>query len=324
MKRVFALLCAIGMAASADGGTFAPESPPPLRIVWAVPTNVWPPDKIWSYKVVPQQFSAAVLSNLTAIGSFTAKDKLKLYEELLGIDTNALFFGVPGQKSLEILPTLGYIKYHDESARARFTSAVKDTPEPVAGVPDEQEAVRLGLQYLRLLGINRDDIARKPSSPDLDIHWSLGTRDWVDPQTKQDIRETNSYGVFFTRQIDGIAGSGFGDVFINFGDHARVCDLEVSWRNLQPDALLGNFVTSEQVVQSIRSGQTRLPKFEDLPLSQIKTLTITNATPRYSRMPGDEPMAFVVPALQLGAFIDDGKTNRSIWFQTGILSADNK
>jgi hypothetical protein len=39
----------------------------------------------------------------------------------------------------------------------------------------------------------------------------------------------------------------------------------------------------------------------------------------YSRKPGDEPMDFVVPALQLDAIIDNGTTNRYIWFQTSIF-----
>jgi hypothetical protein len=93
----------------------------------------------------------------------------------------------------------------------------------------------------------------------------------------------------------------------------------LSWRNLQRYQLNDNFVTPEQIVKSIRSGQTPLPKLAGWPLDSIKTLTITNATPRYNRKPGNEPMDFVVPALQLDAIMDNGKTNKCIWFQTGIF-----
>lgn len=320
MKNAFVILLAVGLASSVNGGTFTNESPAGMKIIWAVPTNVWPPSyKIWSYKVIPQEFSDAVISNAMAIGSFTTIDKTKLPAQALAVDKKAVFFGVEGIKYLEIVPTLGYIEYHDQNAQARYISSVKDVPEPVIGVPNEAETTQLGLKYLRLLGIDISEIARKSGTCDLDLHWAKRSREWTDQKTKKDIDEIIDYGVFFTRRIDGIEGSGFGDVFIQFGNNAKVFDLTVSWRNLKPHQLLDNFVTPEQIVKSIQSGQTPLPRLEGWPIDEIKTLTITNATPRYSRKPGDEPMDFVVPALQLDAIIDNGKTNRYIWFQTAII-----
>ncbi len=293
-----------------------------MKIIWAVPTNIWPVDKIWSYKVIPQEFSVAVISNAMAIGSFTMDDKVKLPPDALAIDKKAICFKDKAEtKWLEILPTLGYIKYYDPNALAQAVSAVKDVPEPVIGVPNETETTQLGLKYLRLLGIDISEIARKPGTDKFDLHWEKRTREWTNQKTHKEIWEVEMFGVFFTRCIDGIEESGFGNVEVSFGNNAKVFELEVSWRNLQPYQLLDNFVTPEQVVKSIQSRQTRLPILEGWPVDEIKTLTITNATPRYSRKPGDEPMDFVVPALQLDAIIDNGKTNRSIWFQTGILGS---
>jgi hypothetical protein len=324
MKNVLCFLFAAGLAASINGGTFTNESPAGLqgmKIIWAVPTNVWPVDKIWSYKVIPQEFSDAVISNVMAIGSFTMKDKIKLPAEVLAVDKKAFGFRDKADELhwLEILPTLGYIEYSDEHAQARFTSSVKDVPSPIIGVPNESETTQLGLKYLRLLGIDVDEIARKPNSSNFDLHWAKRSREWTDQKTKKEVDEVIEYGVFFTRRIDGIEGSGFGDVFIQFGNNAKVSELKLSWRNLQPYQLLDNFVTPEQIIKSIQSGQTPLPTLEGWPIDEIKTLTITNATPRYSRKHEDEPMDFVVPALQLDAIIDNGQTNRSIWFQTGII-----
>jgi hypothetical protein len=110
---------------------------------------------------------------------------------------------------------------------------------------------------------------------------------------------------------------------LDFGNNAKVHELEVSWRNLQRYELRHDLVTGEEVVNSILNQQTALPMLEGWPLAEIKTLTITNAAPRYSRKRGEEPMDFVVPALQLDAIIDNGKTNRSVWFQTGIFSSKN-
>jgi len=324
MKFVLGFWLAIGLVLSVSGGILTKENPANLHslsIIWAVSTNSWPVDKIWSYRVIPQAFSDAVISNVMAIGSFKTADRKKLPAEALMLDKKAVFFhSNDDSRWLEILPTLGYIKYYDQNAEAKTVSAIKDVPEPVVGVPNESEATRLGLKYLRLLGIDNSEIARKAGTCDLDLHWAKRSRQWTDQKTKKDMDEILDYGVFFTRRIDGIEGSGFGDVFVEFGNNAKVHALEVSWRNLQPYQLLDHFVTSEQVMKSIKSGQIALPPLDGWPIADIKTLTITNAAPRYNRRPGDEPMNFVVPTLQLDAIMDNGKTNRAIWFQTGILA----
>lgn len=292
-----------------------------MHVVWAVPNGVWPIDGIWVYKVLPQEFSAAVISNAMEIGTFTMRDKVKLSGDSLAIDRKALFFRDKAEtKWLEILPTLGYLKYYDGNAEAKAVSTIKDVPEPVVGVPELSEATRLGKKYMRLLGIDVSQIARKSGTCEFDLHWEVKTREWSDPKTKKPVREIQSFGINFTRAIDGVEVSGFGDVFVDFGNNAKLHQLEVSWRNLQPYQLRHGLVTGEEVVRSIHNRKTTLPVLEGWPLEKIKTLTITNATPRYSRKRGDEPMDFVVPVLQLDAIIDNGMTNRSIWFQTGIFS----
>ena len=89
MKLFIGFLLAAGLATAARGGVFTNESPADIRIIWAVPTNVWPVDKIWSYKVIPQKFSEAVVSNVMAVGSFTMVEKIKLPPEALAIDKEA-------------------------------------------------------------------------------------------------------------------------------------------------------------------------------------------------------------------------------------------
>ncbi|MGH7953918.1 MAG: hypothetical protein ACREFE_18625 [Limisphaerales bacterium] len=312
---------------SVRGGASIYEDPAELqnmKVVWAVPTNIWPPSyKIWTYKVIPQEFSPTIISNMMALGPFTAKDQIKTPAFMLQVDKKAAYFGIMGIKYLEILPTLGYLKYHDEYAQAKMVSAIRHVPEPVVGVPNQEETLKLGLKYVRLAGIEVSQLARKPGTDDLDLHWDIGSRGWFDTNRNY-INETNNYGVFFDRCIDGIPISMCGDIFVSFGNNAKVMDLEVSWPNLQPYQLLDNFVTPEQVVKSIKSGQTQLPLLHDWPLDEIKTMTITNASPRYKRNYGDEPMDYVTPVLQLDAIIDNGKTNRYVWFQTDIFPPGTK
>ena len=328
MRKLLGLLLAVGLTDSTRGGTFTNESPNSLqgiKIIWAVPTNVWPVHNIWSYKVVPQNFSDSIISNAMVIGAFSMSDKRVLPAEALEIDEKAVCFSNKDKtKWLEILPTLGYIKYYDQNAEAKTISKVKDVPEPVVGVPGKAKATRLGLKYARLLGVDASQLAKRTGTSDFDLHWEITRRQWTDPKTQKQIDEIQGFGIDFTRCIDGIEISGFGDVHVSFGNNAKIQELEISWRNLQRCQLLDNFVSSQQIVKSIANGHTPLPNLAGWPIEEIKTLTITNAAPRYSRRPGDEPMDFVVPALQLDAVIDNGKTNKYIWFQTGIFSDSGK
>ncbi len=305
---------------TARGGTFTNESPAGIKVIWAVPANVWPVEKIWSYKVIPQEFSEAVISNALTIASFTMKDRKPAPKGWMPNGYKTLLFrNADETKYLMICPALGCIEYYDGNAEAKATSAIKDVPEPVVGVPDLGEATRLGLKYARLLGIEISQFARKPGTCDFDLHWDITTRRWMDQKTKNEIDEIQGFGIDFTRCIDGIEMSGFGDVYVSFGNNAKLGELNVSWRNLKPYQLLAKFITPEEIVESIQNGRARLPRLAGWPLDQIKSLTITNAAPRYARKPGDEAMDFVYPALQLDAIMDNGKTNRHTWFQMGIL-----
>jgi hypothetical protein len=184
------------------------------------------------------------------------------------------------------------------------------------------EATQLALKYARLLGIDVSLFARKSYTNGFDLHWIVETRGWTNPGTKRLIKEINDFGVSFDRRIDGFPVSGFGDFEVYFGNNAKVSRLTVSWRNLQPYQLHDNLISPQQVVKSIEDGRTRLPRLPDELMDGIKTVTITNAIPRYNRKPVDGPMDFVIPGLQLDAIIGSEKTNMPIWFQTGIFTND--
>ena len=270
-----------------NGDTFTDEITAGMKIIWAVPTNAWPPaDKIWSYKVIPQHFSDAAISNLmTSLGT----------------------------KDLKITQALGCIEYYNENAAAKATSAITNVPEPVIGVPDKEETLRLGLKYLHLAGIDTSQLVNP--------RWYTETRGWTDPKTQAEVDEVQMRAVDFERRIDGLAADGAGIAYVGFGNNAKVFDLKISWRNLEPYQLLDHFVTPEQIVQSIQSGQTLfLPRTRGAwTFGKIKTLTIVNVTAYYRMKPGDEPMDFVTPILQLNAVMNNGKTNWPISFQTEIF-----
>jgi hypothetical protein len=312
MKFVFYLVV-FGLATTARGGAATNGSPAALqnlKIIWAVAsTNNWP-DKIWSYKVVPQEFSPVVISNVMEFCSLTSND-LKAWDKG-SVEIHK------GKKTFRINSSMGYMFYFDESVLAspHGTNPVV----VVTGVPNQDETLRLGLKYLRLLGIDISEIATKPGTCDLDLHWERRTYEWTDQKTEKDIEVTNSLAVMFTRRIDGISANRVGQILIGFGNQSKVSDLVVSWRNLKPHELLDNFDSPEQIVNSIRAGQISLPRLAG-PISKIKALIITNAMPLYDLQQDERPMDLVLPCLRLDAIVDNGKTNRSIWFQTSIFSS---
>lgn len=246
------------------------------------------------------------------LGSFTAKDRTKNSS-----DKN-IYFGNQS-KHLSISSALGLIEYHDSSAQASFTSSIKGIPEPVKGVPNETEATQLGLKYLRLLGINRDEIATKSGSSELDLHWDKGTRSYM--KNKQEVDEILNYGVFFLRRIDGInvRGIGYGGgLFVSFGNNRKVIDLRLSWRNLRPFEF-NRCPPPEQIVKWINDGQIVLRLHgskKAYPLSEINKLTMTVATLRYEGAYYDEPMDFVFPYLDGEGIAENEHATNNVWFQS--------
>ncbi len=296
------------------GDAFTDEITAGMKIIWAVQTNVWPPtNKIWSYKVVPQHFSDAAISNLMALGSFTMSNKLGTCSYCES-DKQALYFGTPGIRYLAVCPALGYIEYHDEKARAAATSAVTNVPEAVKGVPDKEKTRKLGLKYLQLAGIDTSQL--------INPHWWTDTRTWTNPKTKTDVDEVEMQAVDFERRINGFPASGAGIAYVGFGNKAKVFDLKISWRNLEPYKSLDNLVTPEQIIQSIQSGKIPfLPRIRGAwRFGKVKTLTITGVMPRYELKPSEDTMDFVAPILQLTAIMNNGTTNWPISFQDRAFS----
>jgi hypothetical protein len=292
---------------------FTDEITAGMKIIWAVPTNVWPPtNKIWSYKVVPQYFSETTISNLMALGSFTMSNKLGTCSYCPS-DKQALYFGTPGIKYLAICPALGYIEYHDEKARAAATSAITNVPEPVKGVPDKEKTRQLGLKYLQLAGIDTSQL--------INPRWWTDTRTWTNPKTHAQVDEVEMRAVDFDRRINGFPASGAGIAYVGFGNKAKVFDLKISWRNLEPDKSLDNLVTPEQIIQTIQSGKIPfLPRVRgQWTFGKVKTLTIRSVALRYELKPGEDAMDFATPILQFNGIISNGQTTRPVAFQTGIF-----
>jgi hypothetical protein len=286
------------------------------KIDWAAPTNGWP-DKLWVYKVIAQDFSAAVLSNLLEIAALAEKDRAKPPLYLREADPKALYFSSQdGTRHLALCPSLGWIDFADEKA------ASASQLQPVEGVPGQAETTRLGLNYLRSVGVDISQIAAKPGTCDLDLHWERGTIGYVDQKTKNEVTLTNRFAVFFRRRIDGVNVGGIGlhgGAVVGFGNHAKVAELQVRWRNLKPYQLL-DCVRPQEIGRRLKNGEIPLPSKAGPP-EQITRLTITYAAPYYATKFGDEPEDYVAPRVDMVAVADRPGGPVAIQLNVPILRA---
>ena len=302
----------VAFGASTNGISDGSEK---LTVVWTAATNDWQ-EKLWTYKVSPQKFSPSVISNILTIGGFTKKDRAKVPQSISEMDKNAIFYGhLEGTyKHLAICPSLGSIDYYDPTAKASSHF------QKVEGVPNEQEATLLGLECLRICGIDISQIARKPGSCKLDLRWEKNTLTYTDQKTQKEIVETNSYGVLFNRCIDGVKVNGYarsGGVRVRFGNSAKLVDLQICWRNLQPHELL-TVPSPQQIAEQLRDGKLLLHPLGTAyvyPFEEVKKLTVIKCTFYYEGKYYDEPMDFVRPFISFEGIADNGKTATGVWFE---------
>jgi hypothetical protein len=294
------------------------------EIFWGAPTNQ-PFKELWIYSVVPQDFSGEQVSNLMALGSFNLRYEKKWHRNILTTNTEPLLFvNSSNTCDLLIVPAQGWIKYHDQFAPANRWDKTNHLHEAVQGLPDEQGAEKLGLQFLNQFGIERGDLAQKP-----DGHLvTFGTeekRSYFDRATGKYIDdEVLERGIYFNRRVDGInfAGIGLGGgCEIVYGNHAKIAELRLLWRNLKP-AERHEVASPNQMVQWIRQGKAVLTHKNLVNPSEVKKLTITDMSPLYMGASGEETQNLVFPFAQLEATADLGYTNVPIQLYCPILSMD--
>ena len=118
--------------------------------------------------------------------------------------------------------------------------------------------------------------------------------------------------------IDGIVKGG---VFIAFGEDAKIAELEITWRGLEPFQLLPT-LTPAQITEEIRLGHAKwrpyLPDFK-----AMKRMTLTGFTPFYRGQPGDtapeEQQHYFEPYVIVYASLD-GSTNATLYGELAILA----
>jgi hypothetical protein len=321
MKFALTLFLAMGLTVVARGGTFTNESSATasnIKIKWSKSVQSWP-KLLWIYKVIPQDFSELVISNLLNIGSFSAKDR-KSVTDFTDTKDEVFFYGdLDGSaRHLAICPALGFIEYHDGKAKS-YSQLQK-----VIGVPNEKEATDLGLKYLELLGIDSSELSRKTGTNGLNIHWERQTIEYDDPTNKLTVTQTNAYGVFFLRSVNGIDVTGIGlngGAYMCFGNDGKPVNLQVSWRKLQPYSQAASF-SRNQISKRIKGGL--IPLYLNGSKSQfngkISKMDITSAQVLYTGSHYDQAMDFASPFARFQADGESGTNKISIWFESSMNS----
>jgi hypothetical protein len=291
-------------------------------VFWAASTH-GVPKTLWVYKVVPQHFPFAAISNLMALGSFTFKDEQRGHRDISPTNEDTLFFFDKKRGcNLTIIPSRGEITYWDDSARPNHWDKIRHENEPVLGVPDEATAQKLGLKFLRQFGIRPADLAQIGHGHLLTFG-KKQTRSYFDRATGKYIEnEVTSCGVFFNRRLDGInfAGTGIGGgAEIDYSNHAKLAEFRLLWRNVQPFERHA-IATPDEILQWIRDGKAVMTHKNPVNPGDVKKLTITAISPLYMGASGDETQDFVYPFAQLEAVADLGGTNVNIQLYCPILS----
>ena len=180
------------------------------------------------------------------------------------------------------------------------------------GVPSERQALKLTKNLLPKLGINISNIETKENSKAPNFHfWEPLTMYFVNRTT---ITNIEFRAVGFRRAVDGIsligAGTG-GDGDIRFGDHGKISEISITWRNMERDKCYPT-VTAETMVKSIREGkavQGYVPaNFGDIDWSSVKSVTIKKIFPSYYAGGGRfAPSDWLYPFAALDTTVDTGR-----------------
>ena len=144
------------------------------------------------------------------------------------------------------------------------------------------------------------------------------------------------YGVFLTRQIDGVPFVFENEgLQIQFGRDGKIRQFGLLWPKLERDQLCTT-ATASEIIRCIRGRRAPVLPIDDEPdyfgrikrLARAKKLTITRITAYYSEgqygeePPANEPPTHISPVAELNAVADFGTNSLSLKIYSPILSAD--
>lgn len=279
--------CSDGLRLNELGHPFKNES---LAVNWAVPTNAIP-EFLSVFKVSPAQWNQGFLSNVIAIGDF--KDPARSFKALRpamrGSDARYTDEALQGARTSIILnPSIGRVLYYREGVVALPT-------QPVQGVPSEEEALRLALEFFSKLELPTAELRRRPGTQNVYYTRDVTTRSTYGSREKKVIAR----GLYLVRGIDGFGVDGVGTcggMSIRYGNHGQIAEMELVWPRVHSPSSVPVAQTN-QILSRIREGKATIAT--DYEPREIRSLTITNATIWYFGSKGPPVQRSMEPFLSL-------------------------
>src|SRR6266446_4941111 len=108
MNKSFYLYLASAVFGPARTHFSAEGQPNTTPVIWSAPTNEWP-SSVWVYKVVPQTFPPAVISNALQMASFTMLDKTNIPGWPPPTGNDMFFRTKDNRRYLGVIPSLALI-----------------------------------------------------------------------------------------------------------------------------------------------------------------------------------------------------------------------
>jgi hypothetical protein len=304
-RGILRIALAVWFPMAGVGATLEEASPQfgaSTAIVWQAPTNHLP-SRFWTYKRLPQVFSAAAISNGIVLASFEKKGfpRPSTNEIVLWADHPE---GEPRPPDFAILPKYGQLSFS-------LGDRAPDSPHDIAR---DEAAVKRALKCAALLGVNPAELAPTNAA-------SAGI-----------------YGVSLARQIDGVPFLADTEgLQIQFGKDGKIRGFSLQWPRLERDKNCATASPSE-IIRCIRARKTPVYPIDGEPdyfariksLAHARKLIITQIKAHYAEgmfgeeLPENEPSKHVIPVAELEALADFGTNTVPVRLYAPILSADVK
>jgi hypothetical protein len=297
LKAVLVILlqvaCSTGFSQHLSFKFGTPFRRPDLDVRWNVATNDLPKN-VWIYRLSGKIFPPASVSNLIAIGRFSARDCVRS-------NADEMQFTRPDRSSLWISFRLGAIEYYPLYWYGP-TNLAKD-------VPGTAELPSLASAFIKEVGINSEEIdKRKDGSP----AFSFSEPTTMYFVNHVFITNVEYRAVSFRRAIDGgrWTGNGTGgDCEVRFGERGEIARVRLSWRNLSRYRSYAP-APPERITTWIRTGkavQNMLPMdAQPIDWKAVRVVTVNTARLCYYAGSPFDPSSWLIPFVALWTTVDTG------------------
>jgi hypothetical protein len=287
-----------------------------LKVEWKAATDALP-KKLWIYKSIPQNFSAAVISNAMALASFKTNDFAGSPDNE---PTALLFYDHKGQfwtRSLDIMPRVGQIAYRVQG----------DLVGPAQGVPREEQIKKQAWDYVVRLGIDRAQLVEK----------AVTTQNCERDKTGKEF--TNGIcarEMHLARRVEGIEMRDFG-FWLRLGKQAELRMFSLLWPGLDPFES-HSLASTEQINKWIKEAKVYMALEDDgtfdmtkcKELSKANKLTITKIIPiyaegdvrKYGQVPKDSDERMFSPYAELEGVAELGSKTMNCRLLCPILAME--